>query len=102
MSTTTTTPRRSFSRLERAILAVHGVFAAAFGVIGFLGADDPDWGDLQRLVVIMLVGVWVAGVAASAALAWRVNHRGGRVALLLAGPGIVFVLVFGRAIFGWA
>ena len=68
MRTTAKHARRPLSLLDKAILATHGLVAAVFGISGFVSADDPGFGDLQRLVVIMLTGLWGGGIMATADL----------------------------------
>ena len=75
MSASIKAPRRPLSRLDRAIIALHGVVAAVFGIIGFLEADDPGWRDVQRLVIVMLVGLWVSGIVVVGVLARLVGKR---------------------------
>ena len=100
MNTTSATKKRSLSRVDRAILAAHALIAGTFGSVGFFSASDPGWQDLQRLVIVMLVGLWIAGIAAMAAVATFVHNPWARVALLLGGPFIGIALFFGRTMLG--
>ena len=102
MVTTNTQSRRPLSRIDRGILALHGLVAAGVGVAGFIGANDPDWGDVQRLVIVMLIGLWAGGIAIMAVLARLVSNPWGRAAVLLAGPFAGIALVFGRSMLGWS
>ena len=101
MSTTAREPRRPLSNVDRAILALHALVAGVVGVIAFVGANDPGWGDLQRLVVVMLISLWAAGIVAMAVLARMVNNRWGRTLILLAGPFVGIAAVFGRTMLGF-
>ncbi len=92
--------RRPLSTADKAILGGHLLLAGGFGVYGFLNATEPGWSDLQRAVVITLVGLWLGGIALMAYLAQRINHRVGRYALLLAGPFIGILLLIGQQIVG--
>ena len=75
MTTTAREPRRPLSTVDRAILTIHGLVAGVVGVIAFVGANDPGWGDLQRLVIVMLIGLWAAGIVAMSVFARMVNNR---------------------------
>ena len=88
-------PPRRLSSLDWSILVVHTALAAGIGVVGFLGADDPGWGDLQRVVVLMLVGLWGVGILASALVARPIHNPWVRTAILLAGPFLPAVAVIG-------
>jgi len=101
MNTMTQRPRRSLSRIERAILAIHGLVAAVVGIIGFIGANDPGFGDLQRIVIVMLVGLWAMGIVAIGLAARLIANQWARVAVLLVGPFAGILLVFGRSMLGW-
>jgi hypothetical protein len=90
---TSATSRPRLSALDKGILALHVLVAAALGIIGFAGVDDPSFGDLQRFVIVMLVGAWVAGVIGAGLAARRVAHRRLRAGLLLAGPPAAMLLL---------
>jgi len=100
VNTTSATKKRPLSRVDRAILVAHALIAGTFGVIGFFSATDPGWQDLQRFVIVMFVGLWIAGIAAMAAVATFVHNPWARMALLLGGPFIGIALVFGRPMLG--
>lgn len=78
--------RARFTRLDRGILVAHGLLGAGFGAIGLVSSRDPDWGDLQRVVVLVLVGLWLGGHAAIAAVARFVRPQAVRALLLIIGP----------------
>jgi hypothetical protein len=101
MSTTTKRPRPKLSTIDRAILAVHGLVAGVVGVVAFVGANDPDWGGLQRLVIVMVIGLWAAGIVAVGLVARLITHRWARALVLVAGPFIGILLVFGGSMLGW-
>ena len=87
MSTTTESRRRRpYSKADKAILIAQGVLVVVVGILAFASANDPDWGDLQRLVIVMLLGLWMAGLAAAAVLARFVENRWWRYAVLLVVP----------------
>lgn len=90
-------PRRPLSRLDRAILGLHGAVAGVIGVVGFLQANDPDWGGLQRLAIVMLIGLWAGGIVAMAAIARLVSNQWARAAILFAGPFLGIAAVIGRS-----
>lgn len=92
--------RRPLSTLDRSILALHGLAAGIVGVIAFLGANDPDWGDLQRIVILMLIGLWVAGIVAMSFVVRLVKSQWIRTAILLGGPFIGIVLLVGQSMLG--
>lgn len=102
MRTIAEQPHPSLSSIDRAILALHGLAAGVIGVVAFISANDPDFGDLQRIVIVMLVGLWGAGIVATGYVARMVRNAWGRAALLLAGPFIGILLVFGRSMLGWS
>ena len=96
VATTSSTekPNRTLTRIDRSILALHGLAAAVIGVIAFAGANDPGWGDLQRLDIVMLIGLWVAGIIAMGFVVRLVKNQWARAGILLGGPfiGVVFLL----------
>ena len=100
MSMTADRARRALSRLDKAILATHAVAAAFFGISGFISANDPGFGDLQRVVVMMLTGLWGGGIVAMAVIAQLITNRWGRYALLLVGPLVGIVVLVGISRFG--
>ena len=71
-----------------------------FGIIGFLEADDPGWRDVQRLVIVMLVGLWVSGIVVVGVFARLVGNQVVRAALLLAGPLLGIALLIGASTIG--
>lgn len=92
---TTADSRRPLSAFERVVIALHCVAAGVVGVVGFASATDPGWRDLQRLLILMLIGLWVGGIVAMAVIARLVNNKWGRAAILLAGPFLGIVLLVG-------
>lgn len=78
--------RRPFSKTDRAILTLHVLALVVFTVWGWISADDPGWSDLQRIVLLMLAGVWAGGIALIAVMSRLVNNRWGRWAVMVAGP----------------
>jgi hypothetical protein len=101
MSSTIGNPRRPFSTLDWAILCLHGLVAAGVGIAAFVGANDPEFGDLQRIVVVMFIGLWIGGIIVFGATARLVANPWARAGVLLAGPFVGILVVFGRAMFGW-
>ena len=88
-----TTNRPSLSRLDQTILLAHVLVAAAAGIVAFIGANDPEFGSLQRVVVVLLIGLWAGGILAMAVLARLIPNQWGRALLLVAGPFIGIVLL---------
>ncbi len=76
-------------------MVIHLLIALAFGIAGLLGATDPGWGDLQRLVVVLFVGVWLFGVLVMGVLTRFVDNQRARYLILLTGPVLAIVLVLG-------
>lgn len=101
VTTTLVKQRRPFSRLERAFVWLHGLVAGSVGIIGFFDVD-PDWAGLQRIVIVMMVGLWGAGIVATAVVARFVDNHWGRGAILLVGPFAGLVVAFGPTMFGWS
>lgn len=87
--------RRAFSTPERVIIGVQVLLALGFGIFGILDATDPDWGALQRVVIFMMVGIWLAGIAGMVLIARLVSHKVARVAILVAAPLAGFLLIAG-------
>jgi len=87
--------RRPFSKVEQVILALHVVALVAVTVWGWIDVD-PDWSDLQRIVLLMLAGIWAGGIALTAILARLVNNKAGRFAVLLVGPLAGLLLIIGQ------
>jgi hypothetical protein len=104
MTTDTTTKRRRMplTRLDKGLLGLHVVGAIVVGIVGFLGANDPEFGDLQRIVLAMLVGLWAAGIVVMAFVVRLIPTQWGRVIVLLGGPFIFALIFFGRYTLGWA
>lgn len=100
MTTTTGRHHRSLSTIDRTILSVHGLAAAVVGIVGLIGANDPSWGDLQRFVIVMLIGMWVAGIVVMGLVARFVPNQWARTVILLAGPFIGIALVLGMSRLG--
>lgn len=87
MSTVVSTYRGNLSKFDLGILALHALGAAVTGIIGFIEVD-PDWAAVQRIVIVMMVGLWAGGIVVMAAIARRVSRQWARAAILLAGPFI--------------
>jgi hypothetical protein len=101
-TTATDKPRRMpLTRLDRALLGLHIVGAIVIGVMGFLGANDPEFGDLQRIVMAMLIGLWGVGILIVALIVRVIPNQWGRVLVLLGGPFVLILLFFGRPMLGW-
>lgn len=70
------------------------MLAAAFGIVGFIGADDPNWRGLQRLAVMTLVVLWLAGLGAAVLGGRYIEQRWVRSTLLAAAPvGVLLVFL---------
>ena len=82
----------SLSTIDRAIVALHGLLVAAFGIFGFVDVD-ADWASLQRFVIAMIVGLWIGGIAVSVMVAHRIQKPWLRAAVLAVGPLVGFVLL---------
>ena len=91
--------RRVFSTAEKVIIAVQVVLALCFGVFGVLEANDPDWGDLQRVVIFMMVSVWLGTIVVSVLVARLVNSRSVRIAILVIGPFALLLVIAGWSLF---
>jgi hypothetical protein len=89
--------RRPFSTVEKVIIGVHVVLALGVGFFALLDANDPGWGDLQRLLIFMLEGIWFGAIAGTALVARLVNNPLGRIAILLIGPFSGFLLIMAWA-----
>ena len=100
MSKSNPRPLRTLSKLENAIIALHAVFACGVGVVGFLQANDPGFGDLQRLVILMMIGLWAAGIVAMAVIARLIANQWVRIAVLLVGPFVGIVLIVANSAIG--
>ncbi|NNF64888.1 MAG: hypothetical protein HKN07_11615 [Acidimicrobiia bacterium] len=104
MSTSTVptrSPRPPLSTVDRTILALHGIVATVLGIISFASATDPGFGSLQRIVIVMLVGLWIGGVVLMGVIArYAISSVAGRIALLLVGPFIGIALLMGRSYLG--
>lgn len=85
--------RRPFSPGEKAVVAVQLVIALSFGILGMVEANDPDWGDLQRVFIVMLTSIWLGGVVVSVVLARLVAGKLARIAVLVAAPFAGFLLI---------
>jgi hypothetical protein len=87
------TRRGNLSKFDLGILALHLLGALVTGIAGFVDVD-PDWAGLQRVVVVMIIGLWLGGIVIMAVIAGRVASQWARAAILLAGPFIgIAVLV---------
>jgi hypothetical protein len=87
--------RRMFSTVEKVLIALQVLLALGFGLFGMLQANDPDWGDLQRVVIFMMVAMWLGGIVGSVLVARLVNPKLARIAILVIGPFTVFLLFIG-------
>ncbi|MGA7282877.1 MAG: hypothetical protein WBZ40_13995 [Acidimicrobiia bacterium] len=94
-------PRVPLTRLDKTLLGLHIVGAIVVGIFGFLGANDPEFADLQRIVIAMLIGLWGVGIVVMALIVRLVSSQLGRVAILLGGPFIFILIFFGRSMLGW-
>lgn len=91
-------PRRPLTRVDMAILGLHGLAALTFGVIGFFDVTE-GWESLQRILIFMMVSLWVGGIALMGYLARLISNTWIRKAVLLGGPFIGIVLLVVRAQF---
>lgn len=85
--------RRPFSKADRAILALHLLALVVVTVSGLIGANDPGWAALQRIVILMLAGIWAGGIALISVLSRLVDNQYARWAILLVGPLVGLVLI---------
>lgn len=99
MNTTTSRTGR-LTPVDKGILGFHVLAAAILGAIAIAGANDPDWGDLQRFVIVMFVGAWIAGVLVVGLVARRIDRVWARTALLVVAPPAAILLLAGLARFG--
>ncbi len=94
-------PRPPLSRVDQAILALHGIVACVLGTAAFLGADDPEFGSLQRIVVVMIIGLWLGGIVLMGVITrYVIRSRWGRITLLLFGPFVGIALLIGSTHLG--
>jgi hypothetical protein len=100
MSNANPSPLRNLSRLDTTIIALHAVVAFGVGVIGFFQVDDPGFRDLQRLVILMMIGLWAAGIVATAVIARLIANQWARAAVLLVGPFVGIVLLVATSAIG--
>ncbi len=92
--------RRPFSVLEKAVIALQVTAGVAFGVYGMIDVSDPGWADLQRALILMMVGIWMGGVVGAAALSRLVDNQIGRLAILVSIPFSGFVIIMIWAVVG--
>lgn len=90
--------RRQPTRIDQWVLGIHIAAAAAFGVFGFLSSTDPEFGGLQRVLVLMIAGVWALGILVMWLIARRVESQAARVAILIAGPIVAVIAFFARGL----
>ena len=88
------------NRIEVIIIVAHSLLAGVFTVIGLASANDPGFGDLARIVIIMLAGAWVVGIVATALLARRFSNQALRYAILVLGPLTGIAVIIGQARMG--
>jgi hypothetical protein len=98
---TLATPRPPLTTIDRAILTLHGLTAAVVGVIAVFSVNGPEFGGLQRIVIVMMIGLWAGGIMVMAVIARLFSREWVRVAILVAGPFIGIVFVVGTAN-GWS
>lgn len=91
--------RRPFSPGEKAVIAVQLVLALSFGILGIVEANDPDWGDLQRIVILMLTFVWLGGIVVSVVVARLVTGKLARVGILVVAPFAGFLVILALSAF---
>ncbi len=87
-------PGRSATRVDRWILGLHILAAFGFGVVGLLAATDPGWGDLQRLLTVMVVGMWGLGIFLTWMIARRLGSQWVRSAVMIVGPFALLLVGF--------
>jgi hypothetical protein len=83
--------------VEKVIIGAHVAIALGFGFFALLDANDPDWGGLIRLLIIMLEGIWFGAIVGTALVARLVNKPLGRIAILLIGPFSGFLVIMAWA-----
>lgn len=90
MSTETVTKpaKRPFSTADRALLALHVLAVVVFVIYGWFTANDPGWATLQRIVILMMAGLWAGGIAFIGLISRMIDNKWGRWAILLGGPFI--------------
>ncbi|MCB1246744.1 MAG: hypothetical protein KDB69_05735 [Acidimicrobiia bacterium] len=84
--------RRPFSTAERWLIIGQVVIAVVLGVIAFIDSNDPDWGGLVRLVVLMMLVLWLGAIALTAVIAWYLQSPVARVLALVFLPFALFVV----------
>lgn len=89
--------RRPFSTVEKVIIGVHVALALGVGFLALLDADDPGWGDLQRLLIFMMEGIWLGAIVGTAVVARLVSNPSGRIAILIVGPFTGFLVIMAWA-----
>lgn len=76
------------------LIAGQVMLAFGFGVLGMIQATDPGWQDLQRLLIMMMVSVWLGAIVGTVLVARLVDSRVARFAILAVGP-FALILVIG-------
>ncbi len=87
------------TRVDQWVLGLHIAVAAAYGVFGILGANDPGWSGLQRLLVAMIVTVWGVGILSAWLLARRFESQTVRLLVLAGAPFAIIFVVFASVIY---
>ncbi|MEZ5175616.1 MAG: hypothetical protein R2823_05360 [Acidimicrobiia bacterium] len=96
----TETPRSRLTKLDKSILVLQVGVATTFGIVGFVQTNDPDWGSLQRLVILFMLGLWFGGIAGSAAIALRFASPVVRAVILIVGPFLGLLILVGWSYLG--
>lgn len=99
MNTATKPPPQPLSTIDKSIVALHAIVAAALGIYGFFDVD-PDWAGLQRIAIMMMIGLWAGGIAASAIIARMVRAQWIRVLILLAVPFVGIAVLVAQTALG--
>ncbi len=89
------------STRDRTILAIHTVAALGLGTAAYMdtSSDADGMGGLARVVILIIVGLWMAGVVVSAATArFAIVEKRLRTLVVTMGPvaGVLALVIFAR------
>jgi hypothetical protein len=87
-------PRRRLDRLDWGLLGAHALVTVGLAVAALLGVSDPDWGGVQRFLILMALAIWIWGIVGVGVLLRWITRRWLRVLLILAAPTVILVVVF--------
>ena len=86
--------------MEWALIGLQVFACLALWILAMVDANDPDWGDVVRVVVTVLATIWVGGIVVSVFVARLIEGRIGRSSVLLVGPFVGFIVLIGLSFLG--